>query len=358
MRNQPSPAEFKKFLSGLNRLKSSSDPAHQEIWRKANAELISRTKFLGPSSVHNDSTLSNMSVQYANEEFIGQQLMPVVETSKLSDIFFVYDKRSRLAVPDDAVGSRGDANEITDARSTDTFSCKAYALKNYVDALTLANQDAPLNEMMDLVMSLNDMIDLAEEIRIATVLTTSGNYATANTSALGAADRWDSAGGGNPIKNIQDALAAIWMGRGPTDLVGFCSLDVFNVLSRHPDIRDLFKYGGTAPGLASANMIADFFGMSKLLVGKARKDTANSGATASYSRVWGTDYFGILRVARNPGIRTAAFGYTFRFGEKSTTQWWDPSKGTEGGYYARVAVKEDHKVVANDTGYLFRTVIG
>lgn len=357
MRNR-TPEEFKKFLAGLDRLRTSPLPEHREIWRKANAELIGRTKMVGPSSVHNDSTLANVSVEYANEDYIGLQLMPVVDAAKLSDKFFVYDKRSRLAVPDDAVGARGDANEISDARSTDTYSCKDYALKNYVDALTLASQDAPLNEMIDLVMALNDMMDLAEEIRIAAVLTASANFASANTSALTGPDRWDTAGGGDPIKNIQDALAAIWMGRGPSDLVAYCSLEVFNVLSRHNDIRDLFKYGGTKPGLASANMIADFFGLNALLVGKARKDTANSGQTASYARVWGSDYFGIVRVARSPGIRTASFGYTFRFGEKSTTQWWDPSKGTEGGYYARVALHEDHKVVANDTGYLFRTVLG
>ena len=72
------------------------------------------------------------------------------------------------------------------------------------------------------------------------------------------------------LENIQDGVAALFNGRGASKLLGWCSLDVWNVLSRHPAILDLFKYGGTAPGLATADMIAKFFGLDGMLVSKAR----------------------------------------------------------------------------------------
>lgn len=347
-------AAFDRYITALKATSSSRDPKIVAAVKASNAAM--REKFLTPGQVHVDSALSNVSVQYANEEYIGEELMPVVQVPRLSDVYFKYDKRNRLAYPDDYMGARSSANEINESRSTDSYSCRPYGFKSYVDALTLANQDAPLNEMIDLVASVAEGIAFRRELRIASVLTTSGNYATTNTTAIGASSRWDTAGGGNPIKDIQNGIAAIWTGRGPSKKVGFCDLDTWNVLSRHPAILDLFKYNGSSPGLATPQMLASWFDLDELLIAKARKDTANEGQTASYSRIW-PNCFGIVRVATNPGLRNASFGYTFRFGQVSTTEWFDQSLGTDGGYYARVATKEDHKVVANDTGYLITTPI-
>lgn len=330
---------------------ASTDPKIKADVEAANSAL--RAKALTPGAVHNDSTLSNVSIQYRNEEFIGTRLMPVVTVSKLSDKYYLYSKRDRLAAPDLEIGPRGKAAEISENRSTDNYSCKSYAVQNFIDSQTLANQDAPLNEMVDLTASCNDVLDLAEEIRIATIMTTGSNYGS-NTAALSGTDRLDSSTGGNPIKLIQDALAALWSGAGPSEKVMFMGLEVWNVLSRHPAMLDLFKYNSS--GLLSRQDVMRFFGIDEVLIGEARQDTANLGSSASYSRIWGKQ-LGIVRRAKSPGIRNASFGYTFRHQGKKTTQWFDQTIGIEGGYYSKVGVAEDHKVVAADTGYLYTTVI-
>jgi len=345
---------YERFMGAVKGALFSADPSEIAAVKRDNDALL-RLKDVGPTTVHQNATLSTISVQYANEEYIGEQLLPVAPVGKKSDVFYKYDKRSRIAYPDDTLGARGQANEVSDGRSTDSYACAARGFENYVDGETIENQDAPLNEMVDLVEAINEGIAFKREQRIATVMTTAGNYGS-NTSAVAAGSRWDTAGGGNPIKDIQSAMKEIWQGRGPSDLVGFTDYDTFLVLSRHPAILDLFKYGGMTPGLASAQMIASFFGMSKLLVGKARQDTANEGQSASYSRIW-TKCFGIARVARRPSIRTASFGYTFRHGAPYTIQWFDPRAGKKGGFYAKVTVSEDYKVVANDTAFLLTTPI-
>jgi hypothetical protein len=103
-------------------------------------------------------------------------------------------------------------------------------------------------------------------------------------------------------------------------------------------------------------MIAGFFGLSNLLVGKAWKDTANESQTASYSRIW-SDVFGVVRVAGRPTIRNASFGYTLRFGAVRTTEWFDQRLGVAGGYFAKTTESRTQKVVAADTGYLITTPI-
>ena len=323
--------------------------------RDACAKELYESKAVSPGAVHSSTFLTNLSVQYANDEYIGERLVPVVPVDKRSDEFATYSKRDRLGQYDDKIGPRGDANEVEENRGSDNYSVVDRALQNFVPAETVDNQDAVFDEMMDLTESVADNLALNREIRIATLLTTAANYASGNSATLSGSDQWDSASGGDPIKKIQDAIAALWTGKGQTDLVGFTSLDVFNVLVRHPMLLDLFKY--TREGLLTRQQLAGLFGLSDLLVGAARYDSANSGATASYSRIWGK-HFGVIRVARRPSRRSAHFASTFQLRQDPMTfQWFDPKKGKAGGHYVKIGMSDDHKVVANDTGFLYRSVI-
>ena len=318
---------------------------------------------LTSKDVHHDSAISSLSVQYANEEFIGEALMPAVLTPKRSDTFYTYNKRDRLAAPEDdsdRVADDGDISEIKDGRGEDSYSCVVRAKKNRIGATAVANQDAALNELMDLTESLMEQRALAREKRIATVMTTAGNYATANKTTLAGSAQWNDASGGDPIGIIQTAKAALWTGRGPGQTKAFSGLEVYNVLAQHPDILGLFLYGGSPIGLATPALIGKFFGLDDYLVGAARNDTANSGQAASYSRIWG-DFFGVCRVMNRASLRNVAFGATMRWtmpGVRGanqgivTGQWFEDNKGLGGTYFAKAGEAEHHKVVANDAGYL------
>lgn len=336
----------RKFQSG-----DSQDVEEARYLKDAFLQIRS----VSPGQVHSNALLTNLSLAYQNDEYIGERLMPPVIVAKRSDDFATYPKRERFAFPDDALGTRARASEVNESRSSSNYSVRDYGLENYLDAATIDNQDPVFDEMVDLVEAPAEGVAFKREKRIAAVLTGTSNFASGNTATLSGADQWDHASGGNPVKNLIDAKSALWQGRGPTDIIAYSGLEVYNVLARHAAIRDLFK--NTVDGLATRQQIAQYFGFADYLVGAAREDTANEGQTASYGRIWGK-YFGIVRVARRPSRRSAHFGSTFRLsGDPVTTQWFDPAVGKKGGYYAKVAVSEDHKVVANDTGYLFASVI-
>lgn len=307
-------------------------------------------KAIMPGTVHANTFLSNLSVQYANDSFIGERLMPVVTVDKRSDTFSIYNKRDRFAAPDDTIGPDGDAAEVTEGRSTDNYSVKDRALMNHIPCETIENQDPIFDEMLDLTESVRSGLALKREQRIATVMTTAGNFPTGNKVTLSGSDQWDSAGGGDPIGVLQTACAALFHGNNPTLLVGYTSLEVYNVLVRHPAILDLFKY--TREGLVTTQQLASLFGLDELLVGQARQDTANDGLFASYSRIWGK-YFGVVRVAVRPSRRSAHFGSTFQLAtDPHAFNWFDQRKGKAGANYVKIGWSDDHKVVASDTGYL------
>ena len=315
---------------------------------------IGETRAVSPHAVHVDSLLADVSVMYANDNHIGEQLMPVVPVVKLSGLYATYDKRDRFAAPDDAIGPRGKANEIHEGRGTGTYLLEDRGLSNFLDYATLQNQDAPFNEMVDLVVGINDRLSLKRENRILTEVADSGNY-SGNTAA--AATFWDDSTGGSVISDIAAADAEIWHGPNPVRKIGFTSLSVWNTaMINNPELRNLFQY--VREGLVTTQAIAQYFGLDDILVSRVRHDTANEGQTASYARLMTGEVFGIVTVADSPGIRSAHWGSTFRKNDMPlTTQWEDPSIGTRGGIYARVSVSEQHKVIAGDAGYLITNIL-
>jgi hypothetical protein len=347
---------YERKLNKLRTLHRTGDPAVKHLVQETSEyirSLAGNSERAGvgvaPGSVHSNTFLSGFSLAYQNDEFIGERCMPVVLVDHRSDAYATYGQRDRLGIMDDSIGPRGKVNEVSETRSSDNYSVKDRALQNFIDASTLANEDPVFDEMLDLIDAVNANLGLAREARIAAAVQLSTNYAA--TTTLSGADQWNSATGGDPLKNIQDGVAALWGGMGQTDIIGVTNLDTYNALTRHPAILDLLKY--TASGLASKQQLASILGLTDILVGAARKDTANIGQTASYSRVW-TDSFSILRVARRPTKRSAHFGSTFRMkSHPITTQWFEEDCGMAGGYYAKVGCSEDHKVVSTQAGFMF-----
>lgn len=325
-------------------------PVHGD---SAAAEL--ETRAVSPGAVHVDTVLAQMSVMYQNDEFIGPRLMPVVPVTYRSDKYAVYNKRDRFNFPEDEITSRSEPNEVIEGRSFDNYSVKDYAFSNFLDLETVRNQDPVFDEMVDLVDAINAGLAFKREKRILAIVTASGNYA-GNTAAPGT-DWISGNNGGSVIADITNARDAVWRGQGGNRLIGFTTLAVWNGgILNNAALAERMKYVQT--GLITPQMVATWFGLDEILIIKGREETANLGQTASYARMSATaDVFGIVSVNQNPTKRSVHFGSTFRVSDTPvTTQWFDAAVGVRGGIKAKVAVSEDHKIVAGDAGFLITSV--
>jgi len=304
----------------------------------------------GAAATHVNATMANLSVQYANDDYIGDVLVPVLNVAKKSDSYFIYPKREGFEFPDDSISSTGEPNEITKSRAASSYTAIDRSLQEKIPVTELSNQDAPLDEFLDAQLMVSEGLAFRREIRKALLLTTPGNF-SGNTSTPG--DTWNSTGGGDPVADIQLAIAALFRGPGASKLYGYCSLDVFNVLSRHLAMRDLFKY--VAPGLATPTMLAQFFGLDDIMVGAARKQTANASQTASYSRIWG-DHFGVC-YAGGATVRNATFAKDFRWLNDSNAQILNLLEGVAGVWHIKSGYSNVSKTVAPTSGYLLTDVL-
>ncbi len=344
---------YERFYKRASKLGYARDEKSKAAAKAFNDEFL-ELRDLKPGQVQASTVLSEMSVMYANDEYIGTRLMPIYDIGKRVGEFYEYAKRDRLAYPDDEMEVRSEALEVSEGRTRTPVSLQGRALKEFVDVTVLNNQDAPLNEMLDAQQNVLEGLSFKQEKRIATIMCASASYGS-NTTALSAGDRWDSVSGGDPVADINAALAAQWIGRGPGKRVAFASLDVWNVLKVHPRMLDLIR--GNSSGMLTREMFSAFFEIDELLIGKARNDTANSGQTASYSRIW-SNVFGVARVGLTPSKRNAVFGWTFREKPIVNRSWFDPKTGEEGGWFSQASHADKSQVVAADTGFLIDTPIG
>lgn len=371
--DSPRVKAYDDFKRRLAEMRSSSDPhaiaARKELQdaaehvraTKSNRALESLiadpafNKAITPGSTNISTLMGNMSVMYANEDYIGDSLLPVIPCDNLAGEYPVFAKRDRLAYPDDLIKNRSEAPEIDESVSYASYSCEPRGLQRALEQKAIANSASVFDWMTNLVEQVAEARAFLREKRQMTVLTTSANYGS-NTAAIAAGDRWDTATGGNPVKDVTTAKDAVWRGRGASRLVGFCSLAVYRALVTNQSILDTLKY--TKGGVATKDQLKMLFELDDLFVSQAWEDTANEGQTASYARMMTAKSFGVVRVAASPARENVSFGYTMLFQNKvNTFTWFEEHEGTQGTWKHKQATDEIVKVVASDAGYLLTTVI-
>jgi hypothetical protein len=311
---------------------------------------------LGPAAVHVDTLMSQMSVRFSNPDYIGEQLAEPFQVDKESNLFAFYDERGNLAFPSNTAGSRGEIPEVNQGINiTDhNYKCLPLGMKALVTPREISNADVPLDPMVDHLLLVMEGNAWNREVSDAAFYTSTSNYAAANITAINAGEEYDSSGGGNPNKQIQDAVIRVFRARGATKRIGAMSIDTFTVLSRHPAIRDLFKY--TADGFASRQQLARYYGLDDLLVGEAWKDTANSGQTANYGRIWNDS---IVIICQNPGLGVRSYSHSKRFrkGALKNETIFVPQDGFEGVYTIRETYMETVVSVAPRAGSLLTNAL-
>ncbi len=344
--------EFQKRVGDLEAAITKS-PELAEVHVLNEALTAIRQRGLAPNDVHTDKVMSNFSVMYRNDEFVGLNAMPEVLTNgEIAGEYYVYNKSDRLAYPSDTVDNTGlsEPNALNQARTKGVFANIERSLIEKVALNTISSQDAPLNELLDAQENVSYGMEWNREVRIVGQVMNAANYATANKITVAAADRFDV--GGDPTGVVDTLLRSLWRGNTPTDLVMIVCRPTHDVLKRHPQLLDKVKAGGSPgrPAGLTQMALAEAFEVDKYMVASARH------ADGTY--MWGASGIWIGHVARTPSRRSASFGYSFQTERVKSDTFWMPHEGSSGYYKVRVTRQDDQAVVAADTAGLIITPTG
>jgi hypothetical protein len=300
------------------------------------------------SQLHVDKLLSNVSVQYKNEEYIADKICPVVPVEKDSDKYRIYDKNWRI--PEAKRAPKGLAKEFQFNYSLASYSVDYNALKDYVGVDEERNNDQG-SVRADCVENLTDALLRVREDRVASLYTTS-NWSL-NVSLSAGAKFSDATTTSNPIPVYDTAAATIIANSGKTPNHGWITHAGLIALKNHPSVLDRVKY--TSSNITE-DMLASLIGIpaGQLFVAKAQKNTAAEGVADSNSNFFGSASF-IGWKSNSPSLRAPSCVYNFEVSEPRVKTWIDSERNDAEGI--EVQMKDVPKVVASLTGYLINGVV-
>lgn len=267
------------------------------------------------SDLHIDKALTNMSVQYLQDEsnFIAGQVFPMVPVQKQSDRYFVYKKEDwfRDDAQERAPGTESAGGDY-DIDNTPTYFCRKYAFHKDVFEEDRANADDPLTPDEDAVAFVTDKILLNKENNWARTFFKTGVWGTdlqgAAAAATGKVVYWDDYANSTPIEDITAASTAQAevTGKRPNTIV--MGRRAYDALKNHPDFLDRVKY--TQKGVVTTDLIAQMFDVDRVLVANAIQNTAKKGQQAAMSFILGNHVL-LCYTTNAPRLKTATAGYTF-----------------------------------------------
>lgn len=321
-------------------------------------DQIAHLMSLEPSAAHIDTALSNLAVSYKNRDFIADEVCPVVSVNKRSNKIFEYPIATMQELAAEAkAGTRGRPGEVKYSLNSNTlsYSVTDYALMDFVSADEESNADAPIQPRAKATKIVTNHLNMLREQRVATLVFGSSNYGS-NTQALAGANQWDQ-NTSDPVQALEDAIETCFV-RPDTLVLG---AQVYTKLRNHPKfLQYILSRAATAQGAVplriNEQLIADAFGLRKCIVGRAKYNSANEGATVSSTYFW-TKSAALLKVS-DPSVEFDGSFATFRYGTMETSAIPDLLPGPRGGTYIKVAHSDaDVKVAGGNSGYLFTTVV-
>jgi len=310
--------------------------------------------------VHVSAPLTQLSLGYHPTGMIAEQVAPVFKVAHENDLYYKWDKGQafRLERSDGKGSLRADkakAHVVNFGATLDSYLAEEFALETEISDRERANQDSALNLEVSKVRRVQDLILLDQEIRVASLFTTSSNYASANKTTNSGSSQWNNGSFASQTNGqhsviqgqIETAKEAVRQSTGgllPNTII--IPRAVAAVMYNDVGLADLVKY--TASNLMVDNLLPQNLWGMKVIIPTAVYQTANEGEAFSGSDVWGKNVW-IGYVNPNPGIDSLTFATIFRSREWQVKQYRDETRDVT---VYRPSLVQAEKLVTADCGYL------
>jgi hypothetical protein len=296
--------------------------------------------------MHVSGYMPNMLERYRNNAMVASRVAPVVKVVERNDLIARVPMGTGMSPVDVRLaGQSSQVHELNwNVGQRTSYIVNDYGLMTFLPTQTTNRQFPPFEVRRTSAEILADTLELMQEIDVAGTLSTSGNYASGYVTTVStAADKWDQASS-DPADVVRTAAAKILRPNG-SRLVAVIGRDVFRALQKHPKILAAF-YGragtvsGATPDLVTTKLLATLFEVDEVIVGTAKKNTANDGQTVSV-------------------MSPAGFIYQFRYGNTAMDTQYIPwmLPGVAGGEYCKVTHSTAVVLPGQFNGYLIATVL-
>lgn len=312
-----------------------------------------------PSDVHVDAPLTNISIAYMQDQsrYVATKIFPIVNVTKQTNKYFKFTKDDWFR---DEVRRRAPATESAGGgynMSTDSYSCDVWGLHKDLDKHLLANYDNPLNPERNATQWLTQQMLIRMEVQWAADYFITGIWGSSVTPGTLWSDITS-----NTLTDVDLAKKTILMNTGFEANYMLIGYDVFNALKQNTAIKAQFQY--TSDRSLTVDMLAQYFGIEKVVVLKAVKNSAQEGQTGSYAFIASAKNALVAYVNPAPALEMPSSGYFFNWNDElgpsegqgpwGVTKWYMQNiKSTR----VEIEAAWDNKLVATDLGYAFINVV-
>lgn len=299
-----------------------------------------------PQDTYVNPLLTDISVNYTNTGFIAEQIFPTVNVDKETGIYFVQDDKETLRAPADAKrGEFSRANRVTNTLTEATYTLSERSLETPISDRVMRNYSDPFDPKKNATLLVTQKLMLENEKELAGILANaSGNdengaWSTPSTDIIGKA------------ATARNSILLATGEEANTVVIGKPALDA---ILKNEAIVDRLKYTARPDEATIINAIADFFGVSRVLIGKGVENTAKKGQTAVTRFIWG-DNVSFLYVPENAALETPAAGYRLvQRDQRFVDEWYEKDIKTT---FVRANDMYDNKVVVPGAIYTYSDVV-
>lgn len=265
--------------------------------------------------VHINVPLGNLSISYMQnqQDFIADTVFPVVPVEHKSNLYWKYKKgdwfrtvAEERAPSTESVGTGWNMDQ-------DQYLARVFAVHKDVSDQDRANQDQPaINLDRDATEFVTRDLMLQKEKAWVAKYFKAGVWANADQTGAATAGtnqfiQWNRANS-LPIEDIATQRIVMAEGTGFTPNVLVIGARVFLAWKNHAEFLERIKY--SQKGVVTLDLIAGLMDIPKVVVPYVIENTAEEGATDSFSFIYGKGAL-LAYAAPNPGLLQVSAGYTF-----------------------------------------------
>lgn len=236
-----------------------------------------------------ETRLTSISMAVRPEGMISREVCPVVDAEAPVFSYTKEKTREQFALHDLRIGRASRATQIEVGATNTDSRVFDWGLEGVVprrDRFVQRAQGAGRDPLARATETVSRLVRLGEEKRVADMVFTASSYAAGHSTTLANNARWSQAGS-SPLKEIEKRADAMLV--PPNVLV--LGKQTWRHLRTHGEVLEATKMTGAgkdqAAGLAKLDALREELQLRRILVGEARADTANPGAAATYTRLWG-----------------------------------------------------------------------
>tara|TARA_R110000868_G_scaffold352564_3_gene613811 strand:- start:3377 stop:4333 length:957 start_codon:yes stop_codon:yes gene_type:complete len=236
--------------------------------------------------LHIDTVLSGIMLNRRPEGYIADQVSPVLNVSKRSDIYRKREWKESIGYEANltALADGAKPKEVFFSVSSDTYYCNKYGLGTYWVTEDEVNSDEAIDLNRESAELVSDRLNIDFEMRIADL----ANASTSVYTTTNVATAWTNTTGARIFDDLSTQIEAFRAQTTKRPNTMIIPEGIAHYVRRNDQIRDLLF--GDRGGLASEQQLASLLKIGKVLVPEVQVNTAGTLETklgsGTNSDVW------------------------------------------------------------------------